>query len=636
MSFPKSFLEELKARIRVSDVVGRKVKLKRHGREFMGLSPFSNEKTPSFTVNDEKQFYHCFSTGEHGDVIKFLEKTENLSFLEAVERLAAEAGLEMPQRDPRAAEREKQQTGLIDVMKMAQDYFRAGLTRGHGAEARAYLQRRGLKAETVERFGLGYAPDQRHGLLKTLQAQGVKISQMIEAGLIIGGEDIKEPYDRFRNRLMFPIEDARGRVIAFGGRALDPDARAKYLNSPETPLFHKGHVLYNYARARKAAYDAGTVIACEGYMDVIALAQAGFEHAVAPLGTAMTENQIDLLWRLAPEPILCFDGDKAGVKAAFRAVERALPLLRPGHSLRFALLPEGKDPDDLIKEEGTEAMRAVLEKARPLIDMVWDKEMEGGRWDTPERRAQLEARIEAVAQAIQEPRVRGHYATALRERLRTLFSPTPSGGFAGQGQNRFQPGRGGGRWQGQGPGNRRGQGGKSGRFQGFMPPASPELRRSALVRGGDPGRRNREMLLTATLLNHPALLERYCEEFAHLQFEDRELDKIRNEIIDIAALHAPLEREALGDHLNHRGFSELARRLTHAPSLMSERFARIDASVEEAEHGFLHLLHRHRHASDLQTELKAAERALAEEMTEENLARLKAVQAELGGFSNSE
>lgn len=627
MSFPKSFLDELKARIRVSDVVGRKVKLTRRGREFVGLSPFTNEKTPSFTVNDEKQFYHCFSSSEHGDVIKFLEKTENLTFLEAVERLAAEAGLEMPQRDPREAERAQQQTELIDVMAMAQDYFRESLTRGMGAEARAYLQRRELSQETIDRFGIGFAPDMREGLINTLTGRGVKVAQMIEAGLVIGGGDIKQPYDRFRNRIMFPIEDGRGRVIAFGGRALDSDAKAKYLNSPETPLFHKGHVLYNMARARKAAYDNGTVIVCEGYMDVIALGQAGFEHAVAPLGTALTENQIELLWRMAPEPVLCFDGDKAGIRAAFRAVERALPLLRPGHSLSFALLPEGQDPDDLIRDQGREAMQGVIEKSRPLIDMVWEKELEGGPWDTPERRAKLEARIEEVMQTVREPKVRGHYSQALRERLRTFFAGPQQARQTGGFQNQRN-------WRGAGrPGFRAGKGRM---FQGFQPPVSSELKRSSLVTGGDPGRRNREQLLVATVLNHPDLLDRHGEEFAHIRFADRELDKIRNEIIDIASLHAPLERGALENQLITRGFSELARRLTHAPTLMSERFAREDAPDEEAEHGFLHLIQRHRHHSDLQTELKAAERALAEEMTEENVARLRAVQAELAGFSNSE
>jgi DNA primase catalytic core len=422
MSFPKSFLDELKNRIRVSDVVGRKVKLTRRGREFVGLSPFNNEKTPSFTVNDDKQFYHCFSTGEHGDAIKFLEKTENLSFLEAVERLASEAGMEMPQRDQRQAEQEQKRTGLIDVMAAAQDYFRESLNRGKGAEARAYLARRGLSDATIEDFGIGFAPDDRSGLKSYMMGRGFKIPQMVEGGLLISGEDIREPYDRFRNRVMFPIEDARGRVIAFGGRALDPRAKAKYMNSPETPLFHKGRLLYNLARARKPSYDQSSVIAVEGYMDVVALGQAGIHNVVAPLGTALTEEQVELLWRLAPEPTLCFDGDKAGLRAAYRAVERVLPLLKPGHSLRFAIMPPGKDPDDLVKEQGRFALDEVISAASPLHEMLAASVLKDERLKTPDDRARLEAKLEKSLSAIANEPVKRHYQQTLRARLREHFA----------------------------------------------------------------------------------------------------------------------------------------------------------------------------------------------------------------------
>ncbi|HMM15837.1 MAG TPA: DNA primase [Parvibaculum sp.] len=422
MSFPKSFLDELKARIRVSEVVGRKVKLTRRGREFVGLSPFTNEKTPSFTVNDDKQFFHCFSSGEHGDIIKFLEKTENLSFIEAVERLAAEAGMEMPQRDQRSVERAKEEASLIDIMEMAAAYFRDKLAAGAGAEARSYLDRRGLKRETIERFGIGYAPDDRHGLIGYLTAKGVRLAQMAEAGLIIAGADIPEPYDRFRNRVMFPIGDARGRTIAFGGRALDPNAKAKYLNSPETPLFHKGRGLYNLHRARKPAYDAGTVIAVEGYMDVIGLAQAGFENVVAPLGTALTEDQIGLMWRLAPEPILCFDGDKAGLGAAFRAMQRARPLLKAGHSFRFALMAAGKDPDDLVREEGASSFREILAEAKSLPEMVFSELLLGERLQGPDDRARLEKKLAALIAEISDETVRKHYQRTLNDWLWNHFA----------------------------------------------------------------------------------------------------------------------------------------------------------------------------------------------------------------------
>ncbi|MBI1261161.1 MAG: DNA primase [Rhizobiales bacterium] len=618
MSFPKSFLDELKARIRVSDVVGRRVKLVRRGREFVGLSPFANEKSPSFTVNDDKQFYHCFSTGEHGDVIKFLEKVENLSFLEAVERLAGEAGLDMPERDPHSIEREKQSATLIDVMELAAGFFRRKLSEGVGAEARAYLERRGMKASTLENFNIGYAPEDRHALMGFLKTKNVSIDQMAEAGLIISGPDIAEPYDRFRNRIIYPIADARGRCIAFGGRALDPNAKAKYLNSPDTPLFHKGRGLYNLHRARKPSYDAGYVIAVEGYMDVIGLAQGGIDNAVAPLGTALTEDQIALMWRMAPEPILCFDGDKAGLRAAFRAVERVLPLLKPGHSLRFALLPEGKDPDDLIREEGPEAMREILANARPLSEMVWEKEFTSGTWDTPERRAALESRIEEVLGTIGDPKVRGHYQQALRERISKLFG----GGKAPQAAYR----RSGGGYRAPG-GARWGKGG--GRFPDFIPPVSPELRRSSLATDNAGAERSREGLMVLIMLNHPELLDFYSEEFAAVEIRNAALDRLRNEIIDIAALNAPLDREALRGHLTDRDLAEIARRLEGTPAFKNERFAWPDASPEKARSGFLHVLARHRRQVILEVELKAAERALAEDMTEENLARLRDIHAQL-------
>ena len=629
MSFPKSFLDELKNRIRVSDVVGRRVKLTRRGREFVGLSPFNNEKTPSFTVNDDKQFYHCFSTGEHGDAIKFLEKTENLSFLEAVERLASEAGMEMPQRDPGQREREEKRTDLIDVMAAAQDYFRESLGRGKGAEARAYLARRGLSDKTIEQFGIGFAPDDRSGIKNYLLGRGFKAPQLIEGGLLISGEDIREPYDRFRNRVMFPIADARDRVIAFGGRALDPNARAKYMNSPETPLFHKGRLLYNLAKARKPAYDQGTVIVVEGYMDVVALGQAGIENVVAPLGTALTEDQIGLLWRLAPEPILCFDGDKAGLRAAYRAVERVLPLLKAGHSLRFALLPEGQDPDDLVRSGGVEAMADVLQAALPLSEMVWNKEVAAGTWDTPERKAQLQARIGALVREITDQAVQTFYRDALSERLDKLLRPGRSrGGASGWQNNRrgqsFGGARGGGRWK---------KGGNRGNGPEFRLPSTPQLKQSALARGGVVSTVNQEQLLVLTILNHPTLLEDHCEDLAVVEITDRALDKIRNEIIDIAALHAPLDRDTLRGHLDTRGLSDIARRLEEGTASKSETFARPDANTDEAEQGWLHLLNWHKRAADLQSELKAAERALAEEMTDENLVRLKAIHAELSGLS---
>src|SRR5262245_3140484 len=379
MRFPPALLDEIRARLPVSQVVARKVALKRAGREFKGLSPFKTEKTPSFTVNDQKGFYHCFASGEHGDVFTFLMKTEGLSFPEAVERLAQEAGVPMPQSGPRDTEAEDRRGRLYELIAASAAFFEKQLEGPQGREARLYLAKRGLGPEAIARFRMGYAPNSRSALKEHLASAGFTAVDMVASGMLIAGEDIPVSYDRFRHRVMFPIADLRGRAIAFGGRALDPDTPAKYLNSPETPLFHKSAVLFNAHNARGPSHDRGRIIVVEGYMDVIALALSGFPETVAPLGTALTEDQIRLLWRMAPEPILCFDGDAAGRRAAFRAVETVLPHLRPGHSLQFAFLPNGLDPDDLVRQHGPEAMRDILEnRTRALFDVLMEREEQQG------------------------------------------------------------------------------------------------------------------------------------------------------------------------------------------------------------------------------------------------------------------
>ena len=356
MRFPNSFLDEIRARLPASAVVGRKVKLRKQGREFAGLSPFNAEKTPSFFVNDGKGKWFDFSAGKNGDIFTFVMETEGLSFPEAVERLAGEAGVPMPARDPEAEAREKERATLYDVLELATQFFEAALNARTGAAARGYLTGRDIGPDLQRKFRLGYAPADRSALKEHLSGKGISQEQMIAAGLLVSGPDIPVSFDRFRERVIFPITDFRGRIVAFGGRALSADVPAKYLNSPETELFHKGTLLYNGANARHAARDAGSVVVVEGYVDVIRMVAAGFANTVAPLGTALTERQLDILWRLADEPILCFDGDKAGLRAAHRAADLALPQLRPGKSLRFALLPGGQDPDDLIRASGPEAM----------------------------------------------------------------------------------------------------------------------------------------------------------------------------------------------------------------------------------------------------------------------------------------
>jgi DNA primase len=356
MRLTDDFKDEIRARVRMSDLVGRKIQLKRQGREFAGLSPFKKEKTPSFFVNDEKKFYHCFASGEHGDAFDWLMKMEGLSFMEAAEQLASIAGIPLPKADPEAAKKAEASKSLIEWMELAQRFYSRQLRSNAGADARHYLERRGYGPAEWETYEIGYAPDSRSALKDELIAAGAKPGELIDCGLLIAPEDGGAPYDRFRGRIMFAIRDPRDRLVAFGGRAMSANARAKYLNSPETPIFHKGHNLYRYPQARKAAANpksgARGLIVAEGYFDAIALARAGIEHAVAPLGTALGEDQMQLLWRAGGEPTLCFDGDNAGRMAANRAAERALPLLEPERTLRFVFLPEGKDPDDMLRDDG--------------------------------------------------------------------------------------------------------------------------------------------------------------------------------------------------------------------------------------------------------------------------------------------
>ena len=388
MAFPQEFLDRIRAMVPIADVVGRKVRLTKRGREHTGLCPFHNEKTPSFTVSEDKGFYHCFGCGAHGDVISFVVEQEGLSFPEAVEKLAGEAGLEVPKSSPQERQREERRGTLYDVVEEACRWYEQQLASKDGQAARDYLSGRGIDRETREAFRLGYAPGGRGALRQAMHARGYKDDQLIAAGLLKQPEDGGSPRDYLFDRVIFPITDRRGHVIAFGGRTMG-EAKAKYLNSPESELFHKGRVLYNLARARRAARDTGELIVAEGYMDVIALAQAGFPAAVAPLGTAITEEQIAELWRLADEPVVCLDGDSAGRRAGYRLIERALPQLKPGFSLRFALLPQGEDPDSLVSAQGAQAFRKIVDGARPLAELLWMKQVENRPLDTPERRAGL-------------------------------------------------------------------------------------------------------------------------------------------------------------------------------------------------------------------------------------------------------
>lgn len=418
MSLTPQWLDELRSRVTLSALIGRTVKVTKAGREFKACCPFHNEKTPSFTINDEKGFYHCFGCSAHGDVIRWMTDQRGLSFMDAIKELAAEAGMEVPAADPRAAQKAERANSLYDVMTSAQDWFVAQLQGPDGASARDYLKQRGFTAKTIADFGFGLAPDNRSALKSALKA--FDDPMLIEAGLLIAVEG-KDPYDRFRGRLMIPIRDPRGRVIAFGGRILG-DGEPKYLNSPDTPLFDKGRTLYNLDKCSPASRQTGRVIVVEGYMDVIAIAQAGFADAVAPLGTALTEQQIQMLWRMTEKPLLCFDGDSAGQKASMRAALRALPLLKPGHSLQFVTLPEGQDPDDVVKASGAKALNALLDASQPLVERLWRSEVAAGPLDAPEDRAGLKQRLGAHMANIADGEIRRHYADAFRERFDGLFA----------------------------------------------------------------------------------------------------------------------------------------------------------------------------------------------------------------------
>ena len=421
MALTPQWLDELRSRVTLSALIGRTVKVTKAGREFKACCPFHNEKTPSFTINDEKGFYHCFGCSAHGDAIRWMTDQRGLSFMDAIKELAAEAGMDVPAPDPQAAQRTEKANNLYDVMTAAQDWFVAQLQGVNGAGARAYLGKRGLSATTIKEFGFGFAPDSRTALKTALQQFGDPM--LVEAGLLIAVDD-KEPYDRFRGRLMIPIRDPRARVIAFGGRILG-EGEPKYLNSPDTPLFDKGRTLYNLDKCSPASRQTGRVIVVEGYMDVIAIAQAGFADAVAPLGTALTEQQIQMLWRMTEKPLLCFDGDAAGQKAALRAALRALPLLKPGHSLQFVTLPEGQDPDDLVKKSGPKALATLLDASEPLVERLWRSEVTAGPLTTPEDRAGLKQRLGAHLANIADAEIRRHYADAFRERFDTLFAAKP-------------------------------------------------------------------------------------------------------------------------------------------------------------------------------------------------------------------
>lgn len=623
MRYPPHLLEEIRARLPASDVVGRRVRLKKAGREWRGLSPFNAEKTPSFYVNDQKQFYHCFSSGKHGDVFTFLMETEGLSFPEAVERLAGEAGVTLPAPSADTREMETKRRGAFEVMELASAFFEEQLRGRPGTQARAYLDGRGLTPEIRARFRLGYATGDRYGLRDHLAGKDVDKELMAELGLLVSGDDVAVPFDKFRDRIIFPITDSRGRVIAFGGRAMQAEAKAKYLNSPETPLFHKGQVLYNLHGARKAAHDRGTIIAVEGYVDVIAMTMAGHANVVAPMGTALTEEQLALLWRHADEPILCFDGDSAGQRAALRAIETALPSLEPGRSLRFALLPEGQDPDDLLRSGGSAAIDKVLDGARPLVDVLWSRAVEAAPVDTPERRAGLAKSVRAMVAGIRDETVRRFYRDEIEDRLRTV---SPQGGARPRGGY-------------QRPAYQGGQ--RRGRFD--EPAPSPRITTSfnplyagATGASGHAAFRDREAMIVSSLLVHPELLGIEAEDLAALVLDDPDAQALRSLLLDAHAEAGQPEVEVLESRLKRAGLQAAAERLSSHVRPGDRWILDPHADPMRLEDALRQAVILHCRSGALNSELRQAERALVDDPTEANFAWLCDVKERLAVVAGAE
>lgn len=593
MKFSDSFLDEIRARLPVSQVVSRRVPLKRAGREWKGLSPFNKEKTPSFTVNDQKGFYHCFSSGKHGDVFSFLMETEGLSFPEAVERLAGEAGLELPKPDPQFERSAKERLGLLDALEAAARFFEEQLRTAEGRDALHYAEHRGLTTETLKEFRIGFAPQSRDALKGALLKKGFTEPQLLEAGLLIKPDDERATYDRFRNRLVIPILDLKSRVIAFGARALDPNAEPKYLNSPETKLFDKGSTVFNFARARKSAFDKNELIVVEGYMDVIALNQAGFANVVATLGTAFTERQMERLWQLAPEPIVCFDGDKAGEAAAARTIDRMLPALREGHSFRFAFLPQGSDPDDLVRSAGPRAFAECVQAARPLIDVVWMRERSAQAIDTPERRAAFEARLAHLLTEIGNTRVRDHYRREVKNRLFALW--------------REKPGRG-------------------------APPPSGRHAKPAARSGATPMPSAYGFAATVALalVNHPWLLDHYAEEVARLEIKDRPLAALLVAVTSAIFADHKITRERLIEQLQQSSHAKLLDRLLRESPFKRVAFLQPETQRSEVEEQFADLIYRFRALPNLSRELLDGADHLAD-VSDAEFERFAALQQQVAG-----
>jgi DNA primase len=592
MAFSPRFLDEVKNRVGLAEVVGRRVRLIKKGREHSGLCPFHNEKTPSFTVNEDKGFYHCFGCGEHGSVFDFVMKTDNLSFPEAVERLANEAGMEIPVETPEERQRQERAKGLYEVIEAATVYFEKLLRMPEGKAALDYLLNRGISEASIKHFRIGFAADNRGGLKAALSRQGISDQLMIEAGLLIQPDDpSREPYDRFRGRVIFPITDRRGRMIAFGGRILG-DGEPKYLNSPETPLFHKGFNLYAMSQSIDSIRKSNFIIVCEGYTDVISMHQAGFSQTVAPLGTALTEDQLKVMWRISKNIYLCFDGDTAGQKAMNRVVDRALPIFEEGQQLSFMLLPKGEDPDELIKKYGNEFIQKLLNEALPLSKWLWNR-VKTANYLTHQERSATENNIRTSLQPIKNQNVRNTLQNELTSQLWDYLKKKSAST-------------------------------KNQKTTKKREQINTQLEMKSGVSAQIDAIWIQQAILVGTIINHPDLFDALGEQLGSLEFKAPELDKLRQEVLNTLASSPGLDFQALQDHLNTTGFSELMNGLLSRQVINHANFARPDEHTDVTRKGWEQTLRLFRR-NQLLEEIRVVEEELAENPTQEAFELLKAL-----------
>jgi DNA primase len=604
MRYGEGLLDEILRRTDIVQLVGRRVKLARKGRVFWGLCPFHKEKSPSFKVDTDRRNYKCFGCGAGGSAYKWLMEAEGLSFREAVERLAGDAGVELPKWTAEDESREQKKKSLYEVIEAAALFFESQLGSREGARARDYLVGRGLDAAAIKQFRLGFAPASGTALIRHLESLNISLDDMTAAGVVRASDDNRPSRDFFYNRVTFPITDFRGRVIAFGARALEADVKPKYINTGETPLFSKGEQLYNFAPARAAALKTGTIIVAEGYMDVIALVRAGFEAAVAPLGTALTEDQLSLLWRAAPEPIMAFDGDEAGRRAAHRAAMLALPGLQPGHSLRFVFLPPGEDPDSLIRGQGAPAMQRLLDSAEPLAEVLWRLQTEGRDFTTPERRAGLERSLGELTSQIADGKVANYYRRDFDGRLFELFRRRGQRAQSARpARDARQPAR--------------------ANFRAAVEAVSPAVRNSLLTRSVGVRQRKEEEIL-AMVLAAPELALRQGEALASLPLSNPLLDRLRQELLNLAASDFRLEIARLQDHLVRAGMADLVDRLAgrgsggSAGGEEASGNAEKGADIDEIEARWLAAAHQLREIVEIDPERRRAVERFKNEASEES------------------